>query len=80
MSINRLGKKKPPVKEETKIKLSLVNKGRKHSAESINNMVSSRIGQVWWNNGIEETRLKEQPPNWIRGRLKSHISHTKNQL
>lgn len=37
-------------------------------------IVKNRLGYLWWNNGVSETKSKTQPgPDFIRGRLKLNI-------
>lgn len=48
-------------------------KGRKHTTESKQKMIQSRLGQKWVHNGVKSKRLPqgaEIPEGWVRGRLR----------
>jgi hypothetical protein len=56
--------------EEFKLKSKINNSGSKNPS----------YGKVWWNNGIDERKLKDSPgPEWARGRspsLKTRVSNS----
>lgn len=57
--------------DEWRMRMSEAHNGLKHTAETCAKMSKSRTGQVWWTNGINETRSFTQPgEGWVRGRLK----------
>lgn len=57
--------------DKTKQLISQARKNKPLSKTAQQNAANARIGQVWWNNTVTETRSKEVPvgENWRRGRL-----------
>lgn len=58
--------------DETKIKISMALKGRKGhkiTEEIKQKMRSSTIGLKWYNDGVNEVRVRECPSGFIQGRL-----------
>lgn len=56
--------------EETKEKLSRINRGRKASRTSIEKMREDKMTRRWWTNGVEQKFVKDCPgPSWRRGML-----------
>lgn len=55
---------------EAKLKISQARKENPLTPEQHKKLAAGRVGSVWWNDTISETRSKLQPrDNWFRGRL-----------
>jgi hypothetical protein len=65
--------------EESIKKLSILNKGRKHTSEHITKNSLAHKGLLFWNDGIINKRSKISPgPNWQKGKLLSDQAKSLN--
>lgn len=51
-------------------KSSKAQKGKPRPKEAMAKSAESRRGQLWYNNGVIQTRASECPKGFIKGRLK----------
>jgi hypothetical protein len=65
-----IAKMRGPKSEEHKRNVSLAKRGKKATQEAVESNRRAQTGRVWWNNGLIETRSREQPEaSFVRGRI-----------
>ena len=70
VSLHKKGKKRKPLTEETKRKMSEAQKGKIFTEETKQKLSRAMKRLHWFNNGIKNVRARECPAGFVRGRIK----------